>query len=254
HDLVIKEGDLVVATHGRSFWILDDISPLRELVRATPREAAHLFKPRDAYRVDWSGGFSFPPNEAHPVGKNPPNGAMIYYWLKDKAHRVTLDILDAAGGVSGPPARGRQVVHATLRAPSRTPLQSHTGGAARAVHVPEAAARHRQCGNDRGHHDPQRPGPARRPAPSGVRHRPRGSARAGAGRPPGGDRRRALPGTQPVVPGPVELSPEVGRADQRAERDGGGRRCPTARAGVRRIPDVRRGAAASAAGVAHGPG
>jgi len=99
HDLVIKEGDLVVATHGRSFWILDDISPLRELVRATPREAAHLFKPRDAYRVDWSGGFSFPSNEAHPVGKNPPNGAMIYYWLKDKDQRLTLDILDAAGHV-----------------------------------------------------------------------------------------------------------------------------------------------------------
>ena len=99
HDLVIKEGDLVAATHGRSFWILDDIAPLRELVRATPREAAHLFKPRDAYRVDWSGGFSFPPNEAHPVGKNPPNGAMIYYWLKDKDQRVTLDILDAAGHV-----------------------------------------------------------------------------------------------------------------------------------------------------------
>ena len=99
HDLVIKDGDLVAATHGRSFWILDDISPLRELVRATPREAAHLFKPRDAYRVDWSGGFSFPPNEAHPVGKNPPNGAMIYYWLKDKDQRVTLDILDAAGHV-----------------------------------------------------------------------------------------------------------------------------------------------------------
>src|SRR5437762_3283405 len=55
--------------------------------------------PRDAYRVDWSGGFGFPPNEAHPVGKNPPTGAMIYYWLKDKDQRVTLDILDAGGRV-----------------------------------------------------------------------------------------------------------------------------------------------------------
>jgi len=99
HDLVIKEGDLVAATHGRSFWILDDISPLRELTRATPRQAAHLFKPRDAYRVDWSGGFGFPANEARPVGKNPPTGAMIYYWLKDKDQRVTLDILDASGRV-----------------------------------------------------------------------------------------------------------------------------------------------------------
>jgi photosystem II stability/assembly factor-like uncharacterized protein len=97
HDLKIKDEDLIAATHGRSFWILDDISPLRQLAKATPREAVHLYKPRDAYRVDWSGGFQFPPNEAHPVGKNPPAGAMIYYWLKDKDKRVTLDILDARG-------------------------------------------------------------------------------------------------------------------------------------------------------------
>src|SRR5690242_5968273 len=97
HDLAIKEGDLVAATHGRSFWILDDIAPLRQLARATPREAVHLFKPSDAYRVDWSGGFQLPASEAHPVGKNPPAGAMIYYWLKDKDRRVTLDILDGRG-------------------------------------------------------------------------------------------------------------------------------------------------------------
>src|SRR5205823_8508029 len=57
-----------------------------------------------------------------------------------------------------------------------------------------------------------------------------------------------------VVPGPVELSPEVGGADQRAERDGGERRCPTARAGLRRVPHVRSGAPASAPRVARGPG
>src|SRR5207245_9334012 len=45
----------------------------------------------------WSGGFQPPANEAHPVGKNPPTGAVIYYWLKDKDRRVTLDILDARG-------------------------------------------------------------------------------------------------------------------------------------------------------------
>ena len=97
HDLALKEGDLVAATHGRSFWILDDISPLRQLSRAVPREAAHLFKPREAYRVDWSGGFFGAGTDAHPVGKNPPNGAMIYYWLKEKSRPVTLDILDGAG-------------------------------------------------------------------------------------------------------------------------------------------------------------
>ena len=99
HDLAIKEGDLVAATHGRSFWILDDISPLRQLATTTPSEAAHLFKPRDAYRVDWGGGFFGGGTDAHPVGKNPPSGAMIYYWLKDKKQEVTLDILDARGGV-----------------------------------------------------------------------------------------------------------------------------------------------------------
>ncbi len=99
HDLVIKEGDLVAATHGRSFWILDDISPLRQLSRATPKAAAYLFKPRDAYRVDWGGGFFGGGTDAHPVGKNPPSGAMIYYWLKDKDRDVKLDILDAAGRV-----------------------------------------------------------------------------------------------------------------------------------------------------------
>ena len=99
HDLVIKEGDLVAATHGRSFWILDDISPLRQLSRAVPRGSAHLFKPRDAYRVEWGGGFGGGGNDAHPVGKNPPSGAMIYYWLKEKNREVRLDVLDAAGRV-----------------------------------------------------------------------------------------------------------------------------------------------------------
>ena len=97
HDLAIKEGDLIAATHGRSFWILDDVAPLRQLAPGTPGEAAHLFKPRDAYRVDWGGGFGGGGTDAHPVGKNPPSGAMVYYWLKDQNQDVTLDILDARG-------------------------------------------------------------------------------------------------------------------------------------------------------------
>ena len=115
HDLVIKEGDLVVATHGRSFWILDDISPLRQLSRAVPRASAHLFAPRDAYRVDWGGGFGAGGTDAHPIGKNPPNGAMIYYWLKDKSRDVTLDILDA---------QGRLIRHFTSRQDSITAADS----------------------------------------------------------------------------------------------------------------------------------
>src|SRR5207245_833395 len=196
HDLALKEGDLVAATHGRSFWILDDIAPLRQLAKATPREAVHLFKPSDAYRVDWSGGFQLPANEAHPVGKNPPAGAMIYYWLKDKDRRVTLDILDASGrpGASqagshhvpvqhevparscflghqqrwdrrahGPPRPlsgaghgGWTVRHAEFRAQARSAVQGHAGGSAGAVRLLEAGARYRQRGDDRDHHDSQR--------------------------------------------------------------------------------------------------
>src|SRR5439155_26397173 len=62
-----------------------------------PRESVHLFKPRDAYRVDWGGGSFGGGTDVHPVGKNPPSGAMIYYWLKSKNQDVRLDILDAAG-------------------------------------------------------------------------------------------------------------------------------------------------------------
>ena len=98
HDLAIKEGDLIAATHGRSFWILDDIAPLRQLADSALAGDAHLYRPRDAYRVDWGGG-SGSDNAAHPVGKNPPSGATIYYWLKAGGQEVTLDVLDSTGQV-----------------------------------------------------------------------------------------------------------------------------------------------------------
>ncbi len=92
HDLAIKEGDLIAATHGRSFWILDDISPLRQWHGEITGEAAHLFKPKDPYRVTWGSASS---GKAHPVGQNPPDGAMIYYSVKSPGQEVTLDVLDA---------------------------------------------------------------------------------------------------------------------------------------------------------------
>ncbi len=94
HDIVVKEGDLAIATHGRAFWILDDISPLRQMARGTTEQAVHLFTPRDAYRVFWGGGALI---ENLQAGQNPPNGVFIYYWLKDKNQEVSLDILDASG-------------------------------------------------------------------------------------------------------------------------------------------------------------
>jgi len=102
HDLVVKEGDLVAATHGRSFWVLDDLSPLRQLSSEVVAKQVHLFRPRDAYRTQWGGGFGGGGgggNAANPVGANPPSGAVLYYWLKDANREVTLDFLDARGSV-----------------------------------------------------------------------------------------------------------------------------------------------------------
>ena len=96
HDLAVADGDLVAATHGRSFWVLDDLSPLRQLAPAVVAKRAHLFAPRPAYRVSWRGGRA---PAARPVGKNPPSGATVSYWLASPGQEVTLDFLDAGGRV-----------------------------------------------------------------------------------------------------------------------------------------------------------
>ncbi|HWP03085.1 MAG TPA: glycosyl hydrolase [Gemmatimonadaceae bacterium] len=92
HDLRIKDNDVVVATHGRSFWVLDDISVLRQVTPDITARGAHLFKPADVYRVNWGG-------RGGGVGSNPPSGAIIQYWLKEGGQRVQLDFLDAKGAV-----------------------------------------------------------------------------------------------------------------------------------------------------------
>jgi hypothetical protein len=97
-DMVIKDNDLVVATYGRSFWILDDISPLRQITPAIAAEPAHLFKPGDAVRVrrNVNGDTPFPPEVPH--AENPPLGVVIYYYLGAKpASDITLDVMDATG-------------------------------------------------------------------------------------------------------------------------------------------------------------
>ncbi|HET7456050.1 MAG TPA: glycosyl hydrolase [Gemmatimonadaceae bacterium] len=100
HDLTIKDGDLVAATHGRSFWILDDVSAIRQLTPAIVAGNAHLFQPRDVYRVNWGGGFlANRGNAASPVGQNPASGAVVAYWLKSPRQEVTVDFLDASGKV-----------------------------------------------------------------------------------------------------------------------------------------------------------
>jgi len=99
-DLWIHDDDLIVATHGRSFWILDDITPLRQIDKSTANTDAFLFKPASAYRIkrDTYTDTPMPPDE--PAGQNPPDGAIIDYSLGSSVNGpVTLEILDAQGTV-----------------------------------------------------------------------------------------------------------------------------------------------------------
>jgi hypothetical protein len=93
HDLIVKNDDLVVATHGRAFWILDDLTPLRA-ASAQPATQPLLYKPRVTYRMRWPIFFE----RRQPVGQNPPNGAIIYYYFPTAPKgTVALEILDSQG-------------------------------------------------------------------------------------------------------------------------------------------------------------
>jgi photosystem II stability/assembly factor-like uncharacterized protein len=97
HDLMVKNDDLIVATHGRGFWFLDDISPLRQMNASTASEEAHLYQP--AVTIRYRGpGFTLPATV--PVGANPATGVIIDYFLKSAAKdAVTLEVLDAKGKI-----------------------------------------------------------------------------------------------------------------------------------------------------------
>jgi photosystem II stability/assembly factor-like uncharacterized protein len=96
-DLVIHNDDVVVGTHGRSFWILDDITPLRQLGENVVSSDAFLFKPQAAFRVRWNMNTDTPLPQEEPAGQNPPDGAVIDYYLKSAAAEpVTLEIYDSA--------------------------------------------------------------------------------------------------------------------------------------------------------------
>ncbi|MCH8935636.1 MAG: glycoside hydrolase [Gemmatimonadetes bacterium] len=97
-DLVIKDDDLVVGTHGRGFWILDDITPLRQITPATVASDAFLFEPQQAWRFRWNKYTDTPLPPDEPAGENPPDGAIINYFLKANARGpVTLEILTETG-------------------------------------------------------------------------------------------------------------------------------------------------------------
>jgi len=94
-DLVIKDDDLVVGTHGRGIWILDDITPLRQTDARTAETDAVLFEPETALRVRWNTNSDTPLPPDEPRAPNPPDGAIIDYYLKTAATGpVTLEVLD----------------------------------------------------------------------------------------------------------------------------------------------------------------
>ena len=93
-DLVIHDNDIVVGTHGRSFWILDDMSPLRQLSGAS---GVRLFAPKATYRFRRNKNTDTPLPPEEPAGENPPDGAIINYYLPADAQLVMVEILDAAG-------------------------------------------------------------------------------------------------------------------------------------------------------------
>ncbi len=92
-DLVIKDDDLVIGTHGRSFWILDNMSALRQLDPHKVSDGNKLYAPASAWRVRWNMNTDTPLPQEEPAGENPPDGAMIDYYLQQDAGEVQLDIL-----------------------------------------------------------------------------------------------------------------------------------------------------------------
>ncbi|HVB55259.1 MAG TPA: hypothetical protein VNE63_02365 [Candidatus Acidoferrales bacterium] len=97
-DLLIHGNDLVVATHGRAIWSLDDITPLRQFSLGLSDSDVHLFKPEVAYRVRRGGGFGLA--DGDPVAKNPPDGAGIDYYLKTVPNEeARMEILDSQGNL-----------------------------------------------------------------------------------------------------------------------------------------------------------
>jgi photosystem II stability/assembly factor-like uncharacterized protein len=105
-DVIVKNDDLIAGTHGRGIWILDDITPLRQIgvsanaANVASAEGALLFKPQTAYRMRQNNNTDTPLPPDEPSGQNPPDGAIVDYLLpSDASGAVTLDILDGAGTV-----------------------------------------------------------------------------------------------------------------------------------------------------------
>jgi photosystem II stability/assembly factor-like uncharacterized protein len=94
HDVIVKDNDLVLATHGRSIWIFDDLTPIRQMAPAIADSAVHLFPVEPANRYRYAESYE------RGLGSNPAQGAYIHYYLKKKSKGpVTLEILDSHGNL-----------------------------------------------------------------------------------------------------------------------------------------------------------
>jgi photosystem II stability/assembly factor-like uncharacterized protein len=132
-DVVVKDDDLVAGTHGRGFWILDDVTPLRQLEPQALDAAAHLFAPRTAirFRSNKNTDTPLPPDE--PTAPNPPDGVAIAYHLKAAAAHVALELVDGSGRVvrrftsdnpPEPPVEGRNIPDYWIRPPQKLSAES----------------------------------------------------------------------------------------------------------------------------------
>jgi photosystem II stability/assembly factor-like uncharacterized protein len=97
-DFAVHGDDLVAATFGRGLWIVDDISPLRQLNRKVLDSPVHLFTPQQAMRLRWDNNNETPLSPEFPSSENPPDGAILYYWLKNNVPgEITCEVLDGKG-------------------------------------------------------------------------------------------------------------------------------------------------------------
>ncbi|HET9514126.1 MAG TPA: hypothetical protein VFO95_09355, partial [Gemmatimonadales bacterium] len=141
HGIALQEhfSDLVLATYGRGFWILDDITPLRQVNPTITAQEAALFAPRAAYRFR-SAEPLWAPLYDPVAGSNPPYGASLHYWLKaEPKDTVRLEILDSSGGLvrklTGPGKAGLNRIWWDLRHDPLKPVKLRTPP----LHAPEVA-------------------------------------------------------------------------------------------------------------------
>ncbi len=98
-DLLVHKNDLIAATQGRAIWILDDLQPLREIDETMMNNSVQLFNPSDAWRIRGNENHDTPWPPSTALGKNPPDGAIIYYWLKNDVQKISLTISDMNGNI-----------------------------------------------------------------------------------------------------------------------------------------------------------